>query len=416
MQTNWNDALEWLFAQVPNYQIDGKKAYKPGLDNISALCDFFGNPQNGLKFVHIAGTNGKGSTSNMLASVLKEAGYRTGLYTSPHLVEFTERIRVDGKQIEKDFVLNFIEKLKKLPSDIRPSFFEFTSVMAFTWFKEQQVDIAVIETGLGGRLDSTNIIEPLICAITNVALDHQDILGEDLAQITREKAGIIKQNIPIVSGDENNDTQEIIKEKAKEKQAYFVDATLYSTEAYPSSLQGKYQVKNIRVVLALRDILNEKGFDISEDALKKGLLNVEKNMEFIGRWTIFNQNPLIILDTAHNQAGWQEAFSQLNALESKKHILLGFVQGKNLNGILSLLPKDAKYYLVRPNIERGRCPKEYIHLWHNAGLEALIYPNVQSGYEAAMQAIEPNQSLFIGGSNFVVGEFLEKNHKSFGSV
>ena len=240
----YQEAVEWLFVQAPNYQIDGKKAYKPGLDNITKLCAFFGNPQDKIKTIHIGGTNGKGSTSNMLASVLQESGYKVGIYNSPHLIDFTERIKVKGENCDKEFVYNFIQKLKKLPADIRPSFFEFTTIMAFEYFAQQKVDFAIIEVGLGGRLDSTNIIKPLVSAITNVALDHQNILGNTVEEIATEKAGIIKKNTVIISGDENEKVKSIIIKKAAENNSDWVDATLINVEL-PSDLKGNYQQKNI---------------------------------------------------------------------------------------------------------------------------------------------------------------------------
>lgn len=247
---DYQKAVDWLFVQTPNYQIDGEKAYKPGLGNIKKLCDFFGNPQDKIKTIHIGGTNGKGSTSNMLASVLQESGYKTGLYNSPHLIDFTERIKINGKNCDKQFVYDFIQKLKHLPEDIRPSFFEFTTIMAFEYFYQQKVDFAIIEVGLGGRLDSTNIIKPLVSAITNVQLDHQNILGNTIEEIAKEKAGIVKENITIISGDENPVVKEIIKQKAFEINADYIDATGIKTDLV-SDLKGNYQKKNIRVVLAL---------------------------------------------------------------------------------------------------------------------------------------------------------------------
>jgi dihydrofolate synthase/folylpolyglutamate synthase len=295
---------------MPNYQIDGQKAYKPGLDNIKKLCEFFGNPQDKIKTIHIGGTNGKGSTSNMLASILQESCYKIGLYNSPHLIDFTERIKVDGENCDKEFVYHFIQKLKNLPGEIRPSFFEFTTIMAFEYFYQQKVDYAIIEVGLGGRLDSTNIIKPLVSAITNVQLDHQNILGDTIAQIAVEKAGIIKEKTPIISGDENDLVKKIIKEKAEKLHSKFLDATLIKTDLR-SDLLGNYQEKNIRVVLALVNELQKLGLKISEKNIETGLMNVHKNTNFIGRWFEFSDNPLTICDTAHNQAGLEMVFSQL---------------------------------------------------------------------------------------------------------
>ena len=404
----YQEAIEWLFVQMPNYQIDGQKAYKPGLDNIKKLCEFFGNPQDKIKTIHIGGTNGKGSTSNMLASVLQECGYKIGLYNSPHLIDFTERIKVDGENCDKEFVYHFIQKLKNLPGEIRPSFFEFTTIMAFEYFYQQKVDYAIIEVGLGGRLDSTNIIKPLVSAITNVQLDHQNILGDTIAQIAVEKAGIIKEKTPIISGDENDLVKKIIKEKAEKLHSKFLDATLIKTDLR-SDLLGNYQEKNIRVVLALVNELQKLGLKISEKNIETGLMNVHKNTNFIGRWFQFSDNPLTICDTAHNQAGLEMVFSQLNEIPKFKHIVLGFVNDKKIDEVLRILPENATYYFVKPSINRGRNPLEYEELLKKSKINYKIFQDVNSGYVSAKQNVSDGEMIFIGGSNFVVGEFLEKN-------
>lgn len=405
---DYKDAVDWLFAQAPNYQRDGSSAYKPGLENIKKLCDFFGNPQDKIKTIHIGGTNGKGSTSNMLASVLQESGYKIGLYNSPHLVDFTERIKVNGKNCDKEFVYDFIQKLKELPSEIQPSFFEFTTIMAFEYFHQQKVDYAIIEVGLGGRLDSTNIIKPLVSAITNVQLDHQDLLGETIEEIAFEKAGIIKENIPIISGDEKISVREIIINKAKEMNAKFIDATTIET-SLESDLKGKYQKKNIRVVLALVDELRKQNLTITEENIKSGLLNVTKNTNFIGRWFEFSQNPLTICDTGHNKAGLEEVFNQLKEYFQHKHIVLGFVNDKKIDEVLEILPKNENYYFVKPNVNRGRNPETYKDLLKKSEINYKIFQNVQDGYLSATQNCKAGEMIFIGGSNFVVGDFLEKN-------
>ena len=404
----YQEAVEWLFVQAPNYQIDGQKAYKPGLQNISKLCEFFGNPQDKIKTIHIGGTNGKGSTSNMLASVLQEAGYKVGLYNSPHLIDFTERIKVNGKNVDKEFVYNFIQKLKQLSEDIRPSFFEFTTIMAFEYFYQQKVDFAVIEVGLGGRLDSTNIIEPMVSAITNVALDHMNILGNTVEEIAAEKAGIIKKNIPIISGDENAVVKEIIKNKAVETSAPFIDATEIQTNL-STDLKGNYQQKNIRVVVALVDELRKQGVKISEENLQNGLQKVHQNTGFIGRWFVFSENPLTICDTAHNQAGLELVIDQLNSIQKRKHIVLGFVNDKKIDEVLEILPKKESYYFVKPYLNRGRHPKDYEDLLKKFKINYKIFDSVQEGYLTAKQNVKNHGMIFIGGSNFVVGEFLEKN-------
>ena len=404
----YQEAVEWLFVQAPNYQIDGKKAYKPGLDNITKLCAFFGNPQDKIKTIHIGGTNGKGSTSNMLASVLQESGYKVGIYNSPHLIDFTERIKVNGENCDKEFVYNFIQKLKKLPADIRPSFFEFTTIMAFEYFAQQKVDFAIIEVGLGGRLDSTNIIKPLVSAITNVALDHQNILGNTVGEIATEKAGIIKKNTVIISGDENEKVKSIIRKKAAENNSDWVDATLINVEL-PSDLKGNYQQKNIKVVLAVIDVLRNLGMEIPAEKVKSGLLNVQQNTGFIGRWFEFSKDPLIICDTGHNQAGLEEVFAQLNSIPKFKHIILGFVKDKKIDEVLKILPENSTFYFAKPYLNRGLHPSFYENQLKKSKINYKIFDEVNGAYLSAKQNLKNGEMIFIGGSNFVVGEFLEKN-------
>jgi dihydrofolate synthase / folylpolyglutamate synthase len=406
--SQYQEAVEWLFVQAPNYQTDGQKAYKPGLDNIQRLCDFFGNPQEKIKCIHIGGTNGKGSTSNMLASVLQESGYKVGIYNSPHLIDFTERIKINGKNCDKEFVYHFIQKLKTLPEDIRPSFFEFTTIMAFEYFYQQKVDIAIIEVGLGGRLDSTNIINPLVSAITNVQLDHQNILGNTIEEIAGEKAGIIKTNALIISGDENEVVKTIIKNKADKENTSFIDATLVKSDL-KSDLKGNYQEKNIRVVLALIEELRKLNFNIANKNIEDGLLHVHRNTGFIGRWFEFSQNPLTICDTAHNQAGLEYVFAQLNSINKHKHIILGFVNDKKIDDVMKILPENAVFYFAKPSIQRGRPPQEYEDLLKETKISYTIFNSVQKAYLSAKEKCTKDEMIFIGGSNFVVGEFLEKN-------
>lgn len=404
----YQEAVEWLFVQAPNYQIDGKKAYKPGLGNITKLCAFFGNPQDKIKTIHIGGTNGKGSSSNMLASVLQESGYKVGIYNSPHLIDFTERIKVNGQNCDREFVYNFIQKLKNLPADIRPSFFEFTTIMAFEYFAQQNVDFAIIEVGLGGRLDSTNIIRPLVSAITNVALDHQNILGNTVEEIATEKAGIIKQNTPIISGDEAETVKLIIRKRAEENSSEWIDATLIEA-SLPSDLKGNYQQKNTKVVIALVEALRNLGLIIPQEKVEKGLLNVQKNTGFIGRWFEFSKDPLIICDTAHNQAGLEEVFAQLNSIPKFKHIVLGFVKDKKIDEVLKILPENATFYFAKPYLNRGLHPSFYEDELKKAKIFYKIFDHVNDAYLSAKQNIKNGEMIFIGGSNFVVGEFLEKN-------
>ncbi len=400
--------IDWLFLQLPNYQTDGKTAYKPGLENIQKLCEFFGNPQEKLRMIHIGGTNGKGSTSNMLSSILQESGYKTGLYNSPHLIDFTERIKINGENCEKEFVYDFIQKLRKLPAEITPSFFEFTTIMAFEYFYQKKVDYAIIEVGLGGRLDSTNIISPLLTAITNVSLDHQNILGDTIEEIAGEKAGIIKENITLVSGDDNTIVKEILRKTAEQKNAKFIDSTKIET-SLSSDLRGNYQKKNILVVLGIVEELKSLGLKISDGNIKEGLLNVQKNTNFIGRWYEFSADPLIICDTAHNQAGLEEVFSHLNSIPKFKHIVLGFVEDKKIEEVLQILPTNSTFYFAKPANNRGRHPQDYEDLLKNTPFNYKIFESIQEAYLFAKQHLKKEEMIFIGGSNFVVGEFLENN-------
>ncbi len=407
-ETEYQQAIDWLFVQAPNYQIDGEKAYKPGLQNITQLCSFFGNPQDKIKTIHIGGTNGKGSTSNMLASILQEAGYKIGLYNSPHLIRFTERIKVNGKEADREFVYQFIQKLKQLPKEIQPSFFEFTTIMAFEYFSQQNVDYAIIEVGLGGRLDSTNIIHPIVSAITNIALDHQNILGNTLEEIAAEKAGIIKKNTPIISGVEEQSIKKIIQDKANFLDAPFIDATTIDY-ALESDLMGNYQQKNGKVVIGLAEVLRKKGLAISDENIANGLLHVQQNTGFVGRWFEFSKEPLIICDTAHNQQGLQMVFDQLNDLPQHKHIILGFVAEKKIDEVLGILPVNSTFYFAKPSVNRGRDPHDYEDLLQKSKINYKIFKNINAAYLAAKQNLKKGEIIFIGGSNFVVGEFLEKN-------
>lgn len=407
-ETEYQQAIDWLFVQAPNYQIDGEKAYKPGLQNITQLCSFFGNPQDKIKTIHIGGTNGKGSTSNMLASILQEAGYKIGLYNSPHLIRFTERIKVNGKEADREYVYQFIQKLKQLPKEIQPSFFEFTTIMAFEYFRQQNVDYAIIEVGLGGRLDSTNIIQPIVSAITNIALDHQNILGNTLEEIAAEKAGIIKKHTPIISGVEEQSIKKIIQDKANSLDAPFIDATTIDYEL-ESDLMGNYQQKNGKVVIGLAEVLRKKGLAISDENIANGLLHVQQNTGFVGRWFEFSKEPLIICDTAHNQRGLQMVFDQLNDLPQHKHIILGFVAEKKIDEVLEILPVNSTFYFAKPSVNRGRDPHDYEDLLQKSKINYKIFKNINAAYLAAKQNLKKGEIIFIGGSNFVVGEFLEKN-------
>ncbi len=404
----YDELIQWLFSQIPNYQKQGKSAYKPGLESIKSLTQLFGNPEKKLKCIHIGGTNGKGSTSSMIASVLQESGYKVGLYTSPHLIDFTERIKLGGKNVDKGFVFQFLKKVQNLSLDFEPSFFEITTLLAYCYFAHSKVDYALIEVGLGGRLDSTNTITPVVSAITNIALDHTDLLGETLEEIAWEKAGIIKPGVPIVSGDENPSVIEVLKTRAKELNSPFIDATEIKTNL-SSDLKGNYQKKNIRVALSVLEELRKKGIAISSDSITQGLLKVQENTQFLGRWYEFSHDPLVLCDTGHNHAGLIEVFAQLESLAPYKHIVLGFVQDKKIEQVMQNLPSNAQYYFVKPAIERGRNPEEYEDLLKKAKINYKIFNSVQEGYLAAKQNVKNSEIVFIGGSNFVVGEFLEIN-------
>jgi dihydrofolate synthase/folylpolyglutamate synthase len=403
---SYQESLEWLYSQVSNYQRVGIEAYKPGFDNILKLCEILDNPQNHFKSVHVAGTNGKGSTSNMTASVLKEAGYKTGLYTSPHLVNFTERIRVDGKECPPEFVQDFLTRVRvHFSLDFNPSFFELTTAMAFDYFARRNVDIAVIEVGLGGRLDSTNIITPEVSAITGISLDHTELLGDTLEKIAWEKAGIIKTGVPVVIREEKTDIKNILIQIAEERGSDFIDATKIKT-GYQSDLQGIYQKKNIKSTLGIIQILRKKGFDISEESLKRGLLHVAENMNFRGRWEILQkENPMIVCDTAHNEDGFRQLQKQFKKLKyNQLHIVIGFVQGKNLDPIFTLLPPDAVYYFVKPSIPRGLSPDDYEEKIRRYFKKYKKINSVAEGFEQAKSSANQQDIIFIGGSNFVVSE------------
>lgn len=403
---NYQEAIDWLFTQFSNYQIQGKKAYKEGLDNIIALCNELDNPQEKFKSIHIAGTNGKGSTSNMLASVLQEAGYKVGLFTSPHLKSFTERIKINGKDIQQDFVLDFIHKIQAKSEKVQPSFFEITTAMAFEYFTKSNVDIAVIEVGLGGRLDATNIITPEICAITSISMDHTNVLGNSLEKIAIEKCGIIKPNIPIIDGEMNPEIKKIIKEKAKEKNAEYIDATIFEI-TYKTDLQGLYQHQNLKTTIATLRQLQNKNWKLTENDIENGLKNVKKNTNLRGRWEIIQEESKVIFDVAHNIAGFEWALKQLKSLKyNKLHFVLGFVKEKNIESIIAILPKNGNYYFVKPSIERALSPSDYEELLQKYNLNYVWFDDSKSGFQKALQLANKQDVIFVGGSNFLIADLL----------
>ncbi len=403
----YQETLNWMFAQLPMYQRQGASAYKVDLSNTIKLASYLENPEKRFKSIHVAGTNGKGSTSHMLASILQEAGYKVGLYTSPHLKDFRERIRINGDKIEKEYVIDFIDTHKTFFEKNKLSFFEMSVGLAFQYFSESEVDIAIIEVGLGGRLDSTNIITPEVSIITNISLDHTSFLGNTLAEIATEKAGIIKKNIPIVIGRSTNETTNVFIEIAKKLQSPLYFAEKFDCELYPSDLKGNYQQENIRTVLQAIDLMIPKGWNISNESIKRGLKNVVKNTQLLGRWQILQQEPTIICDTAHNEDGLIETMKQLKyETYNQLHIVLGVVNDKDLDSILPLFPTEARYYFCKPEISRGLDEKILQKKSANFNLIGNKYDSVKSAYHTAIQNATPKDIIYIGGSTFVVAEII----------
>ena len=405
MQT-YDEVTQWLFSQTPVFQNQGATAYKPGLVKMQTFAAQLGNPHHNFPSLHIAGTNGKGSVSHMLASSLQEMGYKVGLYTSPHLLDFSERIRVNGQGIAKEYVVDFVREHHSFFLSEQLSFFEITVGMALAYFAQRQVDYAVIEVGLGGRLDATNIITPQLAVITNIGLDHTEFLGDSLAQIAYEKAGIIKENIPVVIGEIQNETLPIFKARAKEKKAplYFAEKTLLPE--FPLDLMGSYQEKNKRTtykalqVLLAVDELPQKAID--------GFAKVVKNTCLRGRWELIDQHPQIIADVTHNAEGFKMVAQQLKEkkFEGELHLVLGFVKGKKMEIIFSLLPKNAHYYFCAPSIPRALAVEEVIVIAENHGLNAKAFPSPANALEMAKQVAKSRDFIYVGGSTFVVAEIL----------
>ncbi|MDR1756322.1 MAG: bifunctional folylpolyglutamate synthase/dihydrofolate synthase [Culturomica sp.] len=423
---NYPETLAWLFAQLPMYQRIGQAAYKNNLDNTLELDRYFNHPHREFKSIHIAGTNGKGSVSHMLASVLQEAGYKTGLYTSPHLKDFRERIKINGEMIPETYVTRFIETNREFFERLRPSFFEMTVAMAFRYFADCGVEIAVVETGLGGRLDSTNIVEPELSVITNISFDHTALLGGTLPEIAREKAGIIKANTPIVAGTYDPACAFVFIQKADECNAPLTFASrqwnVEKNEAgnynvtgvngchYPDlacGLKGAYQRKNIPVLLEAAEILQRKGFAVHEKDIRAGLRQVIPNTGLSGRWQQLNERPLTICDTGHNEDGIREITAQLKSCTYRKlHIVFGMVNDKDISGVLSLLPADAVYYFCKASIPRSLDENRLAEQAGRYGLRGTTHPTVAEAYAAARQHAAPEDMIYIGGSTFVVAELL----------
>lgn len=402
----YQQTIEWMFKQLPMYQTQGASAFKKDLTNTVLLAKHLNNPENGFKSIHVAGTNGKGSVSNMLASILQEAGYKVGLYTSPHLKDFRERIKINGKDISEEFVCSFMEKNKPFFEENHLSFFEMTVGLAFDYFTKEKVDVAVIETGLGGRLDSTNIITPLVSVITNIGFDHMQFLGDTLEKIAYEKAGIIKNNVPVIVGEYKPETKVIFETKAKEMNA---DITFASDEDFPeyeSDLTGDYQQKNKKTVLAALNVLNNH-FSISDANIKDGFLNVVKNTGFMGRWQILQHNPMVVCDTAHNADGLKIVVNQIAKQKfDVLRIVFGVVNDKDLTEILPLMPKNAIYYFCKPNLMRGLDANILQEEFSRHDLKGKVYASVADAYKNALNDAGKNDFIYAGGSTFVVAEIL----------
>ncbi|WP_299837329.1 folylpolyglutamate synthase/dihydrofolate synthase family protein [uncultured Tenacibaculum sp.] len=401
----YQETVNWMFNQLPMYQSQGKTAYKADLSNIIKLCDYLGNPENKFKSIHVGGTNGKGSTSHMIASILQEAGYKVGLYTSPHLKSFTERIRINGEEIPEDVVVQFIAENKTFFESNQLSFFEMTVGLAFEYFTNKKVDVAVIEVGLGGRLDSTNVITPELSVITNIGLDHVQILGDTVQKIAAEKAGIIKKGIPLVIGERDTDTESVFIDKAKELSSEIVFASDNKEINFKTDLLGSYQQKNIKTaVTAIAKLAN---FTVSEEHIQKGLSNVVFNTSLKGRWQVIQENPKVICDTAHNKEGLQYVLKQLQEEKYETlHIVLGVVSDKNLEEILPMFPEKATYYFCKPNIPRGLSEKKLSNEAKKYNLEGKTYESVQQAYNESLILSADRDLVFVGGSTFTVAEIL----------
>jgi dihydrofolate synthase/folylpolyglutamate synthase len=431
----YNEVIDYLYKRLPVFHRIGPAAYKASLDNIIKLCNALGNPQKQFPVIHIAGTNGKGSTSHYLASVLQSAGYKNvGLHTSPHLKDFRERIKVNGIPMPEQDVVDFVNKNKNLTEQIDCSFFELSVAMTFWYFAKQKCDIAVIETGLGGRLDSTNIVDPIVSVITNISFDHMALLGNTLPSIAAEKAGIIKPYKPVVIGETQIETTPIFKQKAKENYSpiFFADSVykidgaaqvqengkLYLSldvlkngkpflQNPKSELNGFYQQKNICTVLATIDVLNEKGYHINEQAIRDGIAKVVSQTGLLGRWQTISNSPLTIADTGHNEAGIKEVLAQLNATPHKQlHFVFGMVNDKDPDKVLALLPKNAIYYFCKANIPRALNEKELATIAGKFGLLGQSFPTVKEALTAAQETAATDDLVFVGGSTFIVAEAI----------
>lgn len=412
----YKEAVEWLFGQLPMFSRVGAAAYKPGLDRSKTLSGYFGDPHQKWKAIHVAGTNGKGSVSNLIAAVLQAQGYRVGLYTSPHLVDFRERMRVNGEMISEEEVIDFVTRWQHSGyKGDRPSFFELTMMMAFEWFAQRQVDYAVIEVGMGGRLDSTNIITPILSVITNISFDHTQFLGHTLAEIASEKAGIIKPGVSVVIGEANAETEQVFRARAKETGSEITEAYRLNdekaNEQLECSLKGDYQKKNINTARITIEKLREKGVNISDKAIKFGFRNVESITGFRGRWTKVSSSPTVICDTGHNAAGLEFNLAQLNSLKDNREgsmirFVIGFVADKDVDHILPMFPKDGVYYICHADIPRAMSRTELAAKCKMLGLNAKEFPTVKEAFERALKDSKDDDIIYVGGSTFIVADFF----------
>lgn len=418
---NYAETVQYLYSSLPMFQRVGASAFKKDLTNTLALCEVLGNPHQKFKSIHIAGTNGKGSTSHMLAAILQSARYKTGLYTSPHLKEFTERIRINGQEVSREFVVDFVERIKSHIEIIKPSFFEITVAMAFDYFATEKVDMAIIETGLGGRLDSTNVIIPILSLITNISLDHMDLLGDTLPKIAVEKAGIIKQNVPVIINETQVEVKDVFLAKADAQNSrivfadqnynvsrqdgkYFISAS-HTNFLVECDLKGSYQAKNIAGVFTAVDELRHQSFNISQAALITGLKSVTSLTGLKGRWQKLSDTPLTICDTGHNEAGVKEILNQIGELKfDKLHWVLGMVKDKDISKILNLLPAGAHYYFCQANIPRAMEASTLAQHAKEVGLNGVIIPDVNEAIRTASKKASAEDLILIGGSTFVVAE------------
>ena len=400
---NYEQTVNWLFNQLPVYQLDGIFKYKVDLNPILKTCEYLKNPQNTFKSIHVAGTNGKGSSSHMLSSILQESGLKVGLYTSPHLLDFRERIKLNGKFIEKDFVSDFVTNHIEFFENNKISFFEMTVAMAFDYFAKSNVDIAVIETGLGGRLDSTNILDPLVSLITNIGLDHKEFLGNNLKDIAKEKAGIIKKGVPVVISEFQKETFPVFETKAQK-----IGTDIYlaeNTNKFETDLLGDFQNKNINGVVKVISLLEQ--LNISYQNIEKGLLNIKRNTGLIGRFQILNDSPKVICDVGHNLEAFQEIIANLNSLRfDNLKFVLGFVKGKDFEKIIDILPKNAQYFFCKPDIKRGLSLESLASYGSASKLKYSLHASVLDAYNSALLNSNDQDLIFIGGSNFTVSEIL----------